>query len=52
MALHAAQGATAPFDAAKVESIKSAISSGTFQINPGAIADGLISSVTELLGKK
>jgi negative regulator of flagellin synthesis FlgM len=39
----------AGFDGAKVESIKSAISSGKLQVNPEAIAQGLISSVTQLL---
>ncbi|OHX13965.1 flagellar biosynthesis anti-sigma factor FlgM [Chromobacterium sphagni] len=37
------------FDAAKVESIKSAIANGSFSINPDKIADGLISSAQELL---
>ncbi|UTH75060.1 flagellar biosynthesis anti-sigma factor FlgM [Chromobacterium sp. IIBBL 290-4] len=37
------------FDAAKVESIKSAIANGTFSINADKIADGLISSAQELL---
>ncbi len=39
----------AGFDGAKVESIKQAISSGQLQVNPEAIAQGLISSVTQLL---
>lgn len=42
-------GSQPTFDAAKVEAIKSAIASGSFQINPGNIADGLISSTKELL---
>jgi len=42
-------GTEPSFDAAKVESIKSAIASGSFQINPDNIADGLISSTKELL---
>ncbi|POZ62131.1 flagellar biosynthesis anti-sigma factor FlgM [Chromobacterium alticapitis] len=37
------------FDAAKVESIKSAIANGSFNINPDKIADGLITSARELL---
>ncbi|OWY39153.1 flagellar biosynthesis anti-sigma factor FlgM [Xenophilus sp. AP218F] len=37
------------FDAAKVASIKSAIASGTFSIDPSKIADGLIASTKELL---
>jgi negative regulator of flagellin synthesis FlgM len=42
-------GSEPAFDASKVESIKSAIASGQFQINPNNIADGLISSTKELL---
>jgi len=38
-----------PFDANKVEQIKSAIASGQFQVNAGNIADSLISSVHGLL---
>ncbi|WP_028535832.1 flagellar biosynthesis anti-sigma factor FlgM [Paludibacterium yongneupense] len=37
------------FDEAKVASIKAAIASGQFQIDPSRIADGLISSTQELL---
>jgi negative regulator of flagellin synthesis FlgM len=37
------------FDMNKVEAIKSAIASGSFQINPENIADGLISSTKQLL---
>ena len=44
-----AAASDAGFDGAKVESIKQAISSGQLQINPEAIAQGLISSVTQLL---
>jgi negative regulator of flagellin synthesis FlgM len=43
------RGLAAAFDGAKVENIKQAISSGQLQINPEAIAQGLISSVTQLL---
>lgn len=38
------------FDAEKVEAIKLAISNGQFQINADKIADGLISTVRDLLG--
>lgn len=41
---------TGPFDAKKVEQIKAAIANGQFQVNPGKIADSLISSVQGLLG--
>lgn len=40
------------FDAAKVESIKQAISEGRFTINADAIADKLISSTRELLAQQ
>ncbi|MGL6071737.1 flagellar biosynthesis anti-sigma factor FlgM [Craterilacuibacter sp.] len=40
------------FDAAKVESIRNAISSGQYQIKPEAIADSLISSAQELLARE
>lgn len=44
-------GATADFDAEKVTRIAKAIDDGTFRINPGAIADKLISNARELLSK-
>ncbi|QFY42426.1 flagellar biosynthesis anti-sigma factor FlgM [Candidatus Methylospira mobilis] len=44
--VHDSQG---PFDAKKVEQIKSAIASGQFQVNAGNIADSLITSVHGLL---
>lgn len=37
------------FDTAKVEQIKSAIADGKFQINAGKVADGLITTVSDLL---
>jgi len=43
---------TGHFDAKKVEQIKSAIANGEFQVNPGKIADSLISSVHGLLGAR
>jgi negative regulator of flagellin synthesis FlgM len=39
------------FDAAKVDSIKQAIAAGQLQVNPEAIAHGLITSVTQLLSQ-
>ena len=45
------QGTTAEFDAEKVARISQAIEGGTFKIDPGAIADKLISNAQELLGK-
>lgn len=36
-------------NAAKVAEIKKAISEGRFQVNAGAVADGLLKSVTDLL---
>lgn len=37
-------------NSAKVAEISQAISEGRFQVNAGAVADGLIKSVTDLLG--
>ncbi len=37
------------FDAEKVEAIKSAIASGQFKVDSGKVADGLISTVKDLL---
>ena len=42
---------TAEFDAGKVARISDAIDSGTFKINPTAIADKLIANAQELLSK-
>ena len=39
------------FDAAKVERIAQAIRDGKFSINPGAIADKLLSNAQEVLGR-
>ena len=39
------------FDAAKVDAIRTAIASGQYQVKPEAIADSLISSARELLGR-
>jgi negative regulator of flagellin synthesis FlgM len=44
-------GASPEFDAEKVARISKAIDSGTFTINPGAIADKLIANAQELLAK-
>ena len=41
-----------PFDAAKVEEIKTAIAEGRFKINVDAIADGLIAMARELIEEK
>lgn len=40
---------TPPVNAAKVAEIKQAISQGRFQVNSGAVANGLIKSVTDLI---
>jgi negative regulator of flagellin synthesis FlgM len=50
--LHAVGGSEAPFNSEKVAEIRQAISEGRFQINPELIADGLISSVREMLDQK
>jgi len=39
------------FDHAKVERIANAIRNGSFSINPGAIADKLLSNAQEVLGR-
>ncbi len=41
-----------PVNAQRVAEIKTAISEGRFQINPERIADGLLSSVREMLGRQ
>lgn len=40
-----------PLDVQRVAEIKQAISEGRFQINPERIADGLLDSVREMLGR-
>ncbi len=44
-------GATPEFDAEKVNRISKAIGDGSFSIDPGAIADKLISNAQEVLAK-
>ncbi len=43
---------SADFDTARVAEIRQAISEGRYQVNTGKIADGLIDSVRDLLGKQ
>jgi negative regulator of flagellin synthesis FlgM len=40
------------FDVKKVEEIRNAIAEGRFKVNADAVADKLLSSVSDLLGKK
>ena len=40
------------FDAKKVDEIKAAIASGTFQVDASKVADGLIDSVKDLIQKR
>lgn len=40
------------FDAKKVEEIKAAIATGTFQVDASKVADGLIDSVKDLIQKR
>lgn len=46
----ALSSASGDFDSAKVDAIRQAIRDGKFTINPGAIADRLISDAKSLLG--
>lgn len=41
-----------PVNSAKIQEIKQAIAEGRFKINPDAIADGLIESARELIGRR
>ncbi|MCS7101491.1 MAG: flagellar biosynthesis anti-sigma factor FlgM [Burkholderiaceae bacterium] len=47
-----AQFGSADFDARKVEEVRAAIAEGRLKINPEAIADKLLASAAELLGRK
>lgn len=40
------------FDAKKVEEVRNAISEGRFKVNSDAVADRLLASVGELLGRR
>jgi negative regulator of flagellin synthesis FlgM len=42
---------TGDFDAARVAEIRASISAGRYQVDPAKIADGLLSTVRELLNK-
>lgn len=48
---NADSGPAGEFDSAKVESIKQAIREGRFEVDSGLVADRLLASVHELLGK-
>lgn len=48
--LHESAASASPVDAQRVAEIKQAISEGRFKINPERIADGLLASVSEMLG--
>jgi len=45
------QGADGVVDVARIAEIRQAIAEGRFQINPERIADGLIDSVRQMLGR-
>ncbi|MEB0135253.1 flagellar biosynthesis anti-sigma factor FlgM [Actimicrobium sp. CCC2.4] len=47
-----ALGGTSTFDVKKVNEIKAAIASGTFQVNPEKVANGLIDTVKDLLSSR
>jgi negative regulator of flagellin synthesis FlgM len=51
-ALESDLSAGGAFDAAKVDRIKTAIANGEFKVNADVVADKLIQSVQELLGRK
>lgn len=42
----------APMDAAKIDRLRAAIADGSFQINAGRIADGVITVSRDLLGSR
>lgn len=46
------QFGTSDIDAKKVEEVRNAIAEGRFKVNAEAVADRLLSSVAELLGRK
>ena len=46
------QFAGSDFDAAKVAEVRQAIADGRFKVDVNAVADRLLSSVAELLGRK
>jgi negative regulator of flagellin synthesis FlgM len=50
--LSAVGGAEAAFNSQKVAEIRQAISEGRFQIDPERIADGLLSSVRDMLAQR
>jgi negative regulator of flagellin synthesis FlgM len=43
---------TSDFDAKRVEEVRSAIAEGRFKVDSDAVADRLLASVSELLGKR
>lgn len=47
-----AQFGQSDFDAKKVEEVRNAIADGRFKVNADAVADRLLTSVAELLGRK
>lgn len=47
-----AQFGEADFDLKKVEEVRAAIAEGRFKVNAEAVADKLLASVSELLGKR
>ncbi|WP_025916166.1 flagellar biosynthesis anti-sigma factor FlgM [Herminiimonas sp. CN] len=46
------QPGSADFDTARVAEIRQAISEGRYQVDTGKIADGLLDTVRDLLGKQ
>lgn len=52
MAAPLANGEKPPVNAGKIQEIKDAIAQGRFQINPEAIADGLIETARDLVNSQ
>jgi negative regulator of flagellin synthesis FlgM len=50
-ALHQASSTDSPVDTARVEQIKKALSEGTYQVDPNAIANNLLSMENQISSK-
>ncbi len=52
LGLAQASAAGSAFDPAKVEAVKAAMANGTFKVDTGKVADALLASVADLLGRR